>query len=261
MNYPLQGDLSLSPGPAEAIRAAIPILERWWGKNLLFLGGGTALVARWEHRHSTDVDLFIDRASYESVYQRIGDEMDATLAALAGDGVLSAPTVNPGYLMFTTAHGAVSLFTTETVVPNPRPTTSDREHQTLVSIEPTEEILAKKLVKRIWNNGVFVARDAYDIVIASAYDPDALDIAKRQLLERQRTAISERLLELSKSNLESDSELIRAVFPNIGSRAFYFAHQALEGQYEGISQEISIESAKIRKSDREQASSSSNNNG
>lgn len=218
---------------------------------MLFLGGGTALAARWKHRHSTDVDLFIDRASYENVYQSIGDELDNALTALANEGVLSAPTVNPGYLMFTTEHGAVSLFTTETVVASPRSRESDREHRTHVPLEPSEEIIAKKLVRRIWNNGVFVSRDAYDIVIASAYDPEALNIAKQQLLESQRAAISDRLLELSRSNLESGSELINAMFPNIGNRSFYFAHQALEGQYKWISREISTESAKIRTSDSE----------
>ncbi len=249
MNYPLQGDLNLPPGPAEAIRTAIPILNQWWERKLLFLGGGTALAARWKHRHSTDIDLFIDRASYESVYQSNGDELDNALTALANEGVLSAPTVNPGYLMFTTEHGAVSLFTTETVVASPRPGESDREHQTHVPLEPSEEILAKKLVRRIWNNGVFVSRDAYDIVIAAAYDPEALNIAKQQLLASQRTAISDRLLEFSRSNLES--ELINAMFPNIGNRSFYFAHHALEGRYEWISREISSESVKIWKSDIE----------
>ncbi|MCY3884400.1 MAG: nucleotidyl transferase AbiEii/AbiGii toxin family protein [Gammaproteobacteria bacterium] len=251
MNYPLQGDLSLPPGPAEAIRTAIPILDQWWKRNLLFLGGGTALAARWKHRYSTDVDLFIDRASYENVYQSKGDELDNALSSLANEGVLSAPTVNPGYLMFTTKHGAVSLFTTETVVASPRSREIDREHQTHVPLEASEEILAKKLVRRIWNNGVFVTRDAYDIVIAAAYDPEALNIAKQQLLASQGSAISDRLLELSRSNLDAGSELINAKFPNIGNRAFYFAHQALEGQYEGISREISSKFAKIRKSGSE----------
>lgn len=228
----------LPTGPAEAIRLAQPILERWWSRDLFFLGGGTALAARWEHRHSTDVDLFIDSVGYGSVYRSNGEEMTKIFASMVKDGEVSSPTVNSGYLKFATSHGSVSLFTTEPVVEEARVKSSDREVETQIALESTEEILAKKLVRRIWGNGVFVSRDAYDIVIAAAYEPDALDVARSELLEIQRIAICDRFRELSRSGLETKSELLGATYPNIAIRSFYFANKAIEGEYEEILREV-----------------------
>ena len=37
-------------------------------EHYIRLGGGTALAARWRHRHSTDVDLFVDPAAYAAFF-------------------------------------------------------------------------------------------------------------------------------------------------------------------------------------------------
>ena len=205
---------------------------------MILLGGGTALAARWEHRQSIDIDLFIDSMEYGSVYRNKGEEMTKIFASMAKSGEVSSPTVNSGYLTFITTHGSVSLFTTEPVVEGFRVKSGDREVETQIALESTEEILAKKLVRRIWGNGVFVSRDAYDIVIAAAYEPDALDVARSELLENQRMAICDRFQELSRSGLETRAELIGATHPNIANRAFYFAHEAIEGKYEAILREV-----------------------
>ena len=205
---------------------------------MLLLGGGTALAARWEHRHSTDVDLFINSMGYGRVYRSEGEEMTKIFASMAKSGEVSSPTVNSGFLTFITSHGSVSLFTTEPVVEGSRATSGDREVETQIALESTEEILAKKLVRRIWGNGVFVSRDAYDIAIAAAYEPEALEVARSELLENQRIAICDRFRELSRSGLETKSELLGATHPNIANRAFYFAHEAVEGRYEAILREV-----------------------
>ena len=50
---------------------------------------------------------------------------------------------------------------------------------TAVALEPSAEILAKKIGGRILRNNTFVPRDLYDLVIARRSEPDALACALR----------------------------------------------------------------------------------
>ena len=60
--------LDLPAGPAELLEAVRkPLGHHLGGEHRMRLGGGTALAARWRHRHSTDVDLFVDPADYEGL--------------------------------------------------------------------------------------------------------------------------------------------------------------------------------------------------
>ena len=54
-------ELDLPRGPRELFHAIRePLARAFGGEENIRFGGGTALAARWAHRHSVDVDLFVE---------------------------------------------------------------------------------------------------------------------------------------------------------------------------------------------------------
>ena len=165
-------ELDLPPGPAELLEAVRePIGRHLGGEHHMYLGGGTALAARWAHRHSTDVDLFVDSKPYSRLF-RNHVQFSADLERIPGGIQLSG--VGPGYTIIHIEQGEVTLLVTPSLTA--RPISSDTVRGTRVSLETNAEILAKKLNHRL-NVHHFVPRDLYDIAIARRLDPKALDIA------------------------------------------------------------------------------------
>ena len=231
MDYPLNGELRLPTRFSEALQIAIPILEQWWPRDLLELGGGTALTTRWQHRHTTDVDLCIDVSAYRRIETEYSKSMVDSLSKLEEKGILHQFEVNRGFLEFETKYGAVSLMAIPRVLATKSQTLPDFESHTKVRFESTSETLARKLTGRIMEKGVFYLTDAYDIAVAGIHDPEALEIAKTSLSPSELATVSEEFLALSKTGRESTETLAGAVFPTIVVRAMDFARQALEGRY------------------------------
>ena len=62
--------LDLPTGPAELLEAVRkPLGHHLGGEHHMRLDGGTALAARWRHRPSTDVDLFVDPSDDERLFR------------------------------------------------------------------------------------------------------------------------------------------------------------------------------------------------
>lgn len=60
----------LPEGPAELLETARRTIGKYLGgEHHLRLGGGTALAARWGHRHSTDVDLFVTPKAFKGLFE------------------------------------------------------------------------------------------------------------------------------------------------------------------------------------------------
>ena len=78
------------PGNPGVVLARIaPTLTEWLGPGGCVLGGGTVLAARWQHRVSTDIDLFTDLERYqEAIVSQREMVVDAltSLVAETGDG-------------------------------------------------------------------------------------------------------------------------------------------------------------------------------
>ncbi len=69
------------PSPAkEIMNQMAPILLGICSAEQIILGGGTALAARWNHRRSTDIDLFMNYKDFES----IRDSLESDLAKASG---------------------------------------------------------------------------------------------------------------------------------------------------------------------------------
>ncbi len=188
-------EYDLPSGPAalfEAVRE--PVAEHLGGERHFRLGGGTALAARWAHRHSTDVDLFTDREPYQRLWKR-RDAFKRAVNDHAGPAeVLSVRRWNAKIVL--QGGGEITLFTSGPQTDEPR--SADTVAGTRVPLETNAEILAKKLWGRMLDSEELLARDLYDFAVARHHDPAAVKTAMRhigvtdlQQLKRELEALPE----------------------------------------------------------------------
>ena len=77
-------ELDLPRGPRELFHAVHkPLARAFGGEDNIRFGGGTALAARWAHRHSVDVDLFVEREPYRHFHWNTGGRFTLDLTAQA----------------------------------------------------------------------------------------------------------------------------------------------------------------------------------
>ena len=172
--------LDLPTGPAELLEAVRrPLGHHLGGEHHLHLGSGTALATRWGHRHSTDVDLFVDPAAYARLF-RGEQQFRADLERQTRSARSIA--IEPGFARIVLADGGeVSLSTSPSLTADPL--SADTVRGTGVPLETTAEILAKKLRYRMIQNAQIVTRDLYDIAFARRNDTGALQTALSTLNE------------------------------------------------------------------------------
>lgn len=173
-------ELDLPTGPAELLEAVRrPLGHHLGGEHHLHLGGGTALATRWRHRHSTDVDLFVDPADYARLFK--GEQQfraDLERQTRSARNI----AIEPGFARIVLADGGeVSLSTSPSLTGDPL--SADTVRGTGVPLETTAEILAKKLRYRMIQNAQIVPRDLYDLAFARQNDPGALQTALSTLNE------------------------------------------------------------------------------
>lgn len=157
----------------EAVRA--PLARAFGGENNLRLGGGTALAARWHHRHSTDVDIFVEPEPYRHFHWNTGGRFTLDLTAAAAVDRLVIDD-DGAYFSFQGLPGHVSIAPALHGLPlDPR--SADTVAGTDVPLETTAEILAKKLRFRMARHKELLPRDLYDIAFARRRAPAALQTA------------------------------------------------------------------------------------
>ncbi|MDE0248103.1 MAG: nucleotidyl transferase AbiEii/AbiGii toxin family protein [Gammaproteobacteria bacterium] len=166
-------EYDLPSGPAELFEAVRHTLGvHVGGQRNMRLGGGTALAARWAHRHSTDVDLFISADHYQRLFdnrdsfQRDAERHLSASAVVIEEGLVALFVRQPDQL------GEITLATTPAMTPVPH--SFDTVRGTDVALETNAEILAKKLRYRMVLRQQLVPRDLYDIAVARDRDPAAL---------------------------------------------------------------------------------------
>ena len=165
----MSSEYDLPTGPRELFDASYRTLARYMGEDNIRLGGGTALVARWQHRHSTDVDLFVPRNAYLELVEHV-DEIREAFNTAVNDQSLSVE-----HCVFRFNEGEVSVSSTSPVTDDPA--SSDTVRGTRVALETSREILAKKLRYRMLGTEEFLPRDVFDIASARRFDRQALQAA------------------------------------------------------------------------------------
>ena len=156
--------------------------------SALTLGGGTVLAARWSHRISTDADLFCPPETFDAVVRAHGTELEAALRSIADD---SEQTFVDRIAIYARI-GNIEV----TILPAVRHI-AERTLQyvpgTGIETWSSANILAGKLLHRVYEGGVVEPRDLYDIAAATHRDPDALREAVAVLTARQQHAVRSRL--------------------------------------------------------------------
>ena len=166
------GVLALPPVPAATLHSVDGWLWEYLPRHELVLGGGTVLAARWEHRESTDVDLFTPPGAVDGAEWRI-----AALAAVVDDrmraGELTDALVAKRHLRLTLNKpaGELTVFTGQDATAQP---VARDETAAGFAVHSVEEILTRKLRFRVHGLGDFTQRDFYDFAVAALVEPDAM---------------------------------------------------------------------------------------
>ena len=151
-----------------SFRLAEPVLTDVFGEGAYCLGGGTALAAVWQHRHSTDVDLFMDGSAYRAVVTDTA-RRDALAAGLRSAVEPDMLDITPGVLKMFADTGELGLY----VPPSPLAWMPpvDQVAGTSVPLERPATILARKLHGRMLEVGDLMLRDLYDLAAAADMAP------------------------------------------------------------------------------------------
>lgn len=168
LSPPTRRPVTLHPGPREAIEPAMAALGAVFDMSRAVLGGGTALEAKWHHRRSTDLDLFMETETntLAGACKIEPDKVGATLTQMPG--VTEVQQSRRSFLSMVVNGTPVSLavvgpFFVEDAEPC-------CEASTGIPLAPNADILIRKLQGRLALSGQAVPRDAYDIVVAQHVD-------------------------------------------------------------------------------------------
>ena len=150
------------------LEATISLLEDFNIKDVSALGGGTALAIYWNHRFSTDIDVFIfGEDSYVNKMQP-KNWTEKTTKIFNDIGFKDDFKINPFYTEFAiTEDEKIQLFDSKSFTGN-----NHFKQENIwgidFNIESIEEIIAKKIFYRCEK---FNARDIFDISIAINKNP------------------------------------------------------------------------------------------
>jgi len=161
-------------------------VERLGGVELLkragvAIGGGTVLAARWDHRASTDIDLFMSMDDWMDVREDVADRLGEY-----GDMRFS---MHPGVVTCDLDDGReFSLGGSGSVMA--APFDSELETTTGFRTHATAEILGRKIRARMVNASRYLIRDAYDVACCAKHDPAALRAVLGRLQKQERDAVA-----------------------------------------------------------------------
>ncbi|MDE0691265.1 MAG: nucleotidyl transferase AbiEii/AbiGii toxin family protein [Gammaproteobacteria bacterium] len=197
-----QQELGIPPTIVRAVQIFVTALAPHLSEGDLRFGGGTALQARWQHRRSTDADLFCDPQTYATAIRARGEAMERALrdvsATTAGEGTFVDQIAT--YTRIECVE--VTILPAATLV---HPSGSGKfVPGTAVETLTSAEILAGKLVHRLTGAGIAEPRDIYDLAMAREHDPVALRQAVAALTANQRKEVAV-MIELLPSNWADSS--------------------------------------------------------
>jgi len=196
-------ELDLPRGPRELLEAVRhPLGYHLGGEHHLVLGGGTALAARWAHRHSTDVDLAVDH----DIHHRLPASgfRDDLARHIDGRAYL---TIHQGLTRIDLPAGEVTIDSSYPATSHPH--SADTVRGTRIGVHTSAEILARKLVYRVLGESVFLSRDLYDLAVARHQDPAALKTAFDTVHASNLLVIQRGLNELDQVSIVHDSRPLR----------------------------------------------------
>ena len=179
-------------------------------RGIVHLGGGSVLAAAWAHRRSTDIDLWMPHEEAEQVTRCARNEGEWRLVVCPDKGTIDKERTRwaEGSAALTLNAVPVSLFTTHFA--QARLKFRQMMRGTIFGAATTEEILTGKIIGRWTESGknLIPIRDVYDIYVARALEPVALDKVLRKMREREREQAAARLRALPQDWHEADPKRI-----------------------------------------------------
>lgn len=216
-------EYDLPSGPAELLEAVRkPLGYHLGGEHHLRLGGGTALAARWAHRHSTDVDLYVDHRIHQRLFV---SGLPADLHQLTNGRALvtSAPDLTridlpDGEITVDSAHSRTE-----------RPRSRDTVRGTAIGMDTNAEILARKLAYRMLGSPGFIAGDLYDLAVARRHDAEGLATALDTLPRDNIVSLQRVLRAIDQDHLNTSTRpLLRPTHPHEAAHSVTILHRELD---------------------------------
>jgi predicted nucleotidyltransferase component of viral defense system len=166
---------------ASAVTIFDDLEKKGFGRPAAVIGGGTVLMFRFDHRLSKDIDFFTHDLQWVSL---MTPRLNDTIAAMVTDYVEQANGIK---LML--PHGDIDFVAARAVTAAEAVERLEFMGRTFF-LEPTEEILAKKLFYRAAR---FQSRDVFDLAAAIEFDAPSATNAVRAAASK--AAILERRLD------------------------------------------------------------------
>ena len=192
-------------GIARLIQRIESSLIQTFSPTSLRLGGGSVLQARWDHRESTSIELFVEPQSYNAVMFDRRCQLEQSLLQLEGvDPSRSWVDANATYLEC--AGVEVSLLPVASVKKIRHDFVVPR---TKIGTDYTSSILAQKLAYRMGGANIFEIRDLWDLYCATRYAESEFLDAVRFAGPRTSSSICALLSILSPNQLaKTDKPLV-----------------------------------------------------
>ena len=177
--------LQLAKHLNNSILWSVALLDQFTDRDRYAMGGGSVLAARWNHRFSTDIDLFFD-LTMDGAYVPL-DEISKHVTLLHERGDITELRQYESGFTCQTPFGSMSFFATNRLTSGA--VTDELENLTGIATESTTEILLKKIRARMIHSTDYLARDVYDIVVAYLEDRESLNEAMEYLTDEELRAL------------------------------------------------------------------------
>jgi hypothetical protein len=182
---------------ASAVAIFDDLEKKGFGRPDAVIGGGTVLMFRFDHRLSKDIDFFTHDLQWVPL---MTPRLNDTVAAMVTEYVEQANGIK-----LVMPHGHID-FVAAARVTNAEAVEKLEFMGRTFALEPTEEILAKKLYHRAAR---FQPRDVFDLVVAA--ELDGASAARAMAAAASRLDIVDRSLE--RMSLRPTDELPRQILP------------------------------------------------
>ncbi len=173
-------ELTLPDSLAYCLSKIVDKLDTLIERHTYQLGGGTVLAARWNHRYSTDLDLFFTGYSTPAILTDIYTAFQNE-AEFSPTGFYPSDGFDGHYM-------GVPFSFVKTIDVSKDRVSKDTAYG--IGTESSIEILSKKIRGRIINRSTFVIRDMYDLSVALYKEPDMLKHAFETIPQEGRDVLA-----------------------------------------------------------------------
>ena len=161
--------LALPPEPTRALTELWPVIRPHMESRDVTIGGGTALAARWHHRRSDDIDLFLPNprdirelvAQRSQILRALRSHNSDISAFIEPDESVVAHPCHPTVITWMPSRSRTA-----------EPLSSQYEPITGFPLETNAEILSKKLHYRILQHQLILPKDVFDLAWCIRYEPN-----------------------------------------------------------------------------------------